>query len=656
MVLKHWLHNHGDAMSTVGGVACFAAGISTGHYSQTSLPSGTPHAGHAVVVEWDHQMNHEMTIIGYDDTICYDFNGDQSYTNDIDINDDGIVDMRDWEIGGVLMVNSWGAGWANAGKAFVMYRLLAEPLTSGGIMENTVHVLRTRETSIPQLALKLILKHNRRNQIKVVAGVAADPSAMAPDQVIDYPIFNYQGGITGMQGGTQEPDLTIETGIDMTPLLGYVTSGQPAKYFLQVLEDDPQGLGTGEVIAWSVIDYTQETVETAGTETNVALVNNGATILSLVATVSFNPVTIVDETLPIAVPGKLYDFDLSATGGAPPYEWCLGIEYTEGPLPDRFPVADMTVLTPSSNFWGYAIQDLEFSFPFYGESYDQIVAFTDGVLFFNDSHVPMYTENSIKTYKAIVVYGYYMRILPQYGEGLFYEGDANHATFRWLAHRYPYTNQTVDCAVTLYPDGTIDFFYDNDLVSSTQWVAGISAGDGFNYNIADVSRSNSAAGEVLRFTPPDYPLGLELTHDGTLQGTVPGASQGTKQNWDLLLKVYDNNLNTAEKIVPLSMVSTDISGDLAPTPELLAQNYPNPFNPITVISYHLSKSETVTMSIYDLKGQRIRRLVNELQGAGSHSVIWDGKNDCGETAASGTYVYRIEAGQQIQSHKLVLLK
>ena len=83
----------------------------------------------------------------------------------------------------------------------------------------------------------------------------------------------------------------------------------------------------------------------------------------------------------------------------------------------------------------------------------------------------------------------------------------------------------------------------------------------------------------------------------------------------------------------------------------LSQNFPNPFNPETKIEYTLSKPGEVSLKIYNLLGQEVARLVSEVQQAGYHKVIWDAS-----TITSGIYFYRLEAGDFIQTRKMVLLK
>ena len=87
-----------------------------------------------------------------------------------------------------------------------------------------------------------------------------------------------------------------------------------------------------------------------------------------------------------------------------------------------------------------------------------------------------------------------------------------------------------------------------------------------------------------------------------------------------------------------------------------ATNHPNPFNPETNISYTLQNTEHVKVSIYNVQGQLIRTLVDETQPAGSYTVRWDGRQENGEMAVSGMYLYRIDAGAQTLTQKMTLMK
>ncbi|GAB5408336.1 MAG: hypothetical protein BalsKO_07010 [Balneolaceae bacterium] len=83
----------------------------------------------------------------------------------------------------------------------------------------------------------------------------------------------------------------------------------------------------------------------------------------------------------------------------------------------------------------------------------------------------------------------------------------------------------------------------------------------------------------------------------------------------------------------------------------LEQNYPNPFNPTTTINYSVENSGAVTLSVYNLMGQKVAELVNETKSAGSYNVTWNASQ-----AASGMYYYRLEAGGQVLTRKMTLIK
>ncbi len=94
----------------------------------------------------------------------------------------------------------------------------------------------------------------------------------------------------------------------------------------------------------------------------------------------------------------------------------------------------------------------------------------------------------------------------------------------------------------------------------------------------------------------------------------------------------------------------------APASYKLYQNYPNPFNPATTIAYDLSSPAYVNLVIFDITGRKIRTLQSGYREAGSYQVIWDGRDDEGKRAASGIYLYRLQADKFTQTRKLMLLK
>jgi hypothetical protein len=88
----------------------------------------------------------------------------------------------------------------------------------------------------------------------------------------------------------------------------------------------------------------------------------------------------------------------------------------------------------------------------------------------------------------------------------------------------------------------------------------------------------------------------------------------------------------------------------------LYNNYPNPFNPVTTFRYDLPENSHVTITIYDMLGRQVKTLINQTQDAGYKSVIWDTTNDYGRPVSAGVYLYQIQAGEYMQTKKMVLLK
>ena len=93
-----------------------------------------------------------------------------------------------------------------------------------------------------------------------------------------------------------------------------------------------------------------------------------------------------------------------------------------------------------------------------------------------------------------------------------------------------------------------------------------------------------------------------------------------------------------------------------PKEYILNQNYPNPFNPVTTLRYDLPEQSDVTITIYNMLGRKVKTLVNPTQDAGFKSMIWDATNDYGKPVSAGVYLYQIQAGEFVQTKKMVLLK
>ena len=86
-------------------------------------------------------------------------------------------------------------------------------------------------------------------------------------------------------------------------------------------------------------------------------------------------------------------------------------------------------------------------------------------------------------------------------------------------------------------------------------------------------------------------------------------------------------------------------------------NYPNPFNPTTTISFSIPKDNTHSeLTVYNLKGQKVKQLVSYHLQAGQHSVIWNGTDDNNKPVSSGIYLYKLKSGNFEKTRKMILLK
>jgi flagellar hook capping protein FlgD/MAM domain-containing protein meprin/A5/mu len=97
-------------------------------------------------------------------------------------------------------------------------------------------------------------------------------------------------------------------------------------------------------------------------------------------------------------------------------------------------------------------------------------------------------------------------------------------------------------------------------------------------------------------------------------------------------------------------------GILVPLVTSLDGNYPNPFNPTTMIKFGLHEDTKVAINVYNIKGEKVRTLVNGELEAAYHSILWNGKDDSGKTAASGVYFYKMKAGKFVSTKKMILMK
>jgi len=269
--LKQWLYNHGNG-SANGGVANLGCSVNSWQFSK--IASG-PESGKSICIRYgtDISGDHGQTIIGYNDSIRYDFNKDGKFSNNLDANSDGAVTMADWEIGALRIANSWGvnSGIGDSDIYWLPYRILAMPQTGGGIGNgNRVCIATVKQNYAPGKALKISLTHSQRNQIALSVGVAPTRQAAQPTKVRAFARqFTYAGGAFPLCGSGGSS--TMEIGLDVSDLADSIAGSNSATYFLIVQSKN----GGGTVNSVSLMDYASATaIETKAAQTNTAISAN----------------------------------------------------------------------------------------------------------------------------------------------------------------------------------------------------------------------------------------------------------------------------------------------------------------------------------------------------------------------------------------------
>jgi hypothetical protein len=159
---------------------------------------------------------------------------------------------------------------------------------------------------------------------------------------------------------------------------------------------------------------------------------------------------------------------------------------------------------------------------------------------------------------------------------------------------------------------------------------------------------------------PHQIANLHLTDEARAEFEAQGYAVDETRNadgtWDVKIKPADGGVGQTSSSIDDSDTIGISRENALPEGFSLMQNKPNPFNPSTDIGYSIPQSARVSLEIFNINGQKVRTLVNEVQGAGEHTVIWDGKSDYGDHVASGVYLYRLTAGETTTTRKMTLLK
>lgn len=314
-ILQHYLHDHLRQEQT-GGTAIIYANPKVMCWSNDTILSANRHVTVMNDIDTTHEPNsHSMAIVGYYQNTRYDFNEDGIISDSIDTNGDGIVDFRDNEKILWVMANSSDT---SPDIFLFKYSLLAN------CFAGQVFIPVPDTAYMPELTAKIRLKHPIRGLIKLSMGISENITSNVPEHTIDFPIFNFQGGILPMQGDDTLPNSeTIEIGLDISPLMQFIRNDGTAKIFLNI---DNASHIDGSLEYFSVfcndMDTSTEHVAIAN-DTLIPAKHTSRYYLTQPLKSRFNDsiLLIESDSLYTFINGENHQVLISATGGTPPYKF-----------------------------------------------------------------------------------------------------------------------------------------------------------------------------------------------------------------------------------------------------------------------------------------------------------------------------------------------
>ncbi|MDP8208028.1 MAG: lamin tail domain-containing protein [Candidatus Electryonea clarkiae] len=169
--------------------------------------------------------------------------------------------------------------------------------------------------------------------------------------------------------------------------------------------------------------------------------------------------------------------------------------------------------------------------------------------------------------------------------------------------------------------------------------------DGLHANF----KLSAVSGELIKLISQDSTIIDEVTFDAQTTNLSYGRYPNGTGDFIVMSPTF-----AAENVDGVGVASE--RQDVVPDHYSVSQNHPNPFNAFTTIQYTLPSNNKVRLIVYNLLGEQIVTLINGEISAGSHIVLWNGKNNSGHDVSSGIYFYLFESDGNIDSRKMLFLK
>jgi len=256
--LKYWLWNHnGDMDFVAGGIANVgaASGLTQSEIPSTTINKSIGVSGMKYISVWGATYDHSLSIVGYDDRIEFDLDGNGVY---------GEKDKD--ELGAWIIANSWGNGWANKGFIYCPYKYggpyLPRADKSKDYFKPVVYFIRKNYR--PLRTFKILMDYSMRSEIALQGGISSDINATKPEQIVEFEHFRYAGNNDDNAPDAEMPMLgrwadglhyePMEFGYDLTDLSANFDRTKPLKYFF-IVESKKNAKGKGHIYKCSFMDY-----------------------------------------------------------------------------------------------------------------------------------------------------------------------------------------------------------------------------------------------------------------------------------------------------------------------------------------------------------------------------------------------------------------
>jgi hypothetical protein len=234
-----------------------------------------------------------------------------------------------------------------------------------------------------------------------------------------------------------------------------------------------------------------------------------------------------------------------------------------------------------------------------------------------------------------------------------YTSPPRSATDSPVSNYAPNTDESLETRVSVLVGHDAELSFQHICIVEDQWDSGrveVTADDGETWD------------ELARYDEGDHPEWL----DGVAENTdwkLETLSLADYEGKIIRVRFRLVSNGTVQRdgwyVDDISITSAGLPTTTLPLSRLvydLKPNSPNPFNPSTIIEYSLPQPETVDLSVYDLRGRRVRTLVQRRVEAGVHRATWQGHDDHGKRVGSGVYFYKLKAGSYEKTRKLVLVE